>query len=305
LQTQRRVWMSIQQYNVVSFVVSVCFVLVFGLGIVGGVPHTQLALIHANGADRGLCARNDRVHVVVGSDQMVSVAAYYGLLDDQLATYNHLPLTRALQINQRICVPSEEPLQQLEPTRRVDINSQRAGKGAKVIAPLALKSTILQKMEQREHPAAPAFRAMPANSVMPVDDALKRIPTGYMTHGAVAVNAGVYNAFPLGQCTWWAAQRYYELHNVFVPWTFNANAGQWVDRALDYRWHVSSIPTPGSILVLQNGVQGAAYVGHVGIVEQVNADGSVIASSMNWGNHPDAVTNSLFYPGSGVSFITQ
>jgi surface antigen len=297
--------MSIQQYNVVSFVVSVCLVIVFGPGIVGGASRTQLALIHANGADRGLCASNDRVHVVVGSDQMVSIAAYYGLLDDQLAAYNHLPLTRALQINQRICVPSEEPLQHLESTRRVDINSQGAGKGATVIAPLALKRTILQKMEQREHPAAPAFRAEPVNSVMPVDEALKRTPAGYMTHSARAVTAGVYNAFPAGQCTWWAAQRYYELHNVFVPWTYNANAGQWVDRALDYGWHVSSIPTPGSILVLQNGVQGAAYVGHVGIVEQVNADGSVIASSMNWGNHPDAVTNSLFYSGSGVSFITQ
>lgn len=297
--------MSIQQYNVVSFVVSVCLIVVFGLGIVEGAPRTQQALIHANVVHRGLCAGSDRVHTVVGGDQMASIAAYYGLPDDQLAAYNHLPLTSALQINQRICVPSEEPLQQFEPTSSVAINSQGAVKGAKVAAPLALKRTILQKMEQREHPAAPAFQAVPTNGVLPVDAALKRVPAGDMTRGALAVAAGAYNAFPFGQCTWWAAQRYYELHNVFVPWMYNANAGQWVDRALDFGWRVSSIPTIGSILVLQNGVQGAAAVGHVAIVEQVNSDGSVIASSMNWGNHPDAVTNSLFYPGSGVSFITQ
>jgi surface antigen len=59
----------------------------------------------------------------------------------------------------------------------------------------------------------------------------------------------------------------------------------------------------GSILVLHRDVQGASSAGHVAIVEQILSNGTVIASSMNWGKHPGAVTNSLFHSGYGVSFI--
>lgn len=32
------------------------------------------------------------------------------------------------------------------------------------------------------------------------------------------------NVFPYGACTWWADQRYYQLHGIFVPWHTQANA---------------------------------------------------------------------------------
>jgi surface antigen len=113
------------------------------------------------------------------------------------------------------------------------------------------------------------------------------------------------NAFPYGQCTWWANQRYHQLHGIFVPWKTNANAAQWVVRAYQYGWHVSRTPTVGSIIVLQGGVQGAFYLGHVGVVEQLLRNGTVIASSMNWGSHPGTVSSSTFHSGPGVAFIRQ
>lgn len=112
------------------------------------------------------------------------------------------------------------------------------------------------------------------------------------------------NVFPFGQCTWWANQRYYQVHGNFVPWRANANAFQWVARANDFGWHVSPAPTLGSILVLQPGVEGAYGLGHVSFVEQVLDDGTVIASSMNWGVNPQAVTEAPFRPGPGVAFIS-
>jgi len=111
------------------------------------------------------------------------------------------------------------------------------------------------------------------------------------------------NVFPYGQCTWWANQRYYQLHGSYVPWKTNANAFQWVDRAIEYGWHVSSVPIVSSIIVLQPYVEGAYGVGHVGVVEQILTDGNVVVSSMNWGSQPNTVTDNTFVLGPGVSFI--
>ncbi len=122
---------------------------------------------------------------------------------------------------------------------------------------------------------------------------------------ASAVAPQTRNLFPYGSCTWWANQRYYQLHGVFVPWTTNAMAWQWTARAIQYGWHVSSLPTPGAIIDLQPWVQGAYGWGHVGVVEKVLSGNRVIASSMNWGAHPNRITYWSFTPGRGVTFITQ
>ncbi|MBE3557626.1 MAG: CHAP domain-containing protein [Ktedonobacteraceae bacterium] len=114
---------------------------------------------------------------------------------------------------------------------------------------------------------------------------------------------GASNSFPYGQCTWWANQRYHQLHGVYVPWTYNANAWQWTARAREFGWRVSAAPRKGDIIVLQPYVQGASGLGHVGVVEQVMNKGRVVASSMNWGVTPHAVTHWQFRVGSGVVFV--
>lgn len=115
---------------------------------------------------------------------------------------------------------------------------------------------------------------------------------------------GFANPYPYGQCTWYANQRFRQLRGFYVPWTSNANAWQWIARAQDYRWKISSAPSIGSILVLQPNVQGASGLGHVGVVEQVLGNGRVIASSMNWGANPSQVSSMNIVPGPGVSFVT-
>jgi len=111
------------------------------------------------------------------------------------------------------------------------------------------------------------------------------------------------NFFPYAQCTWWANQRYHQLHGIYVPWTTNSNAWAWSNRARDFHWNVSSYPMPGDIIDLQPWVQGAYGLGHVAVVESVLGNGHVIASTMNWGAHPGRVTYVGFVPGRGVSFI--
>lgn len=131
-----------------------------------------------------------------------------------------------------------------------------------------------------------------------------RAPMVLMRANAVATGIAS-NAFPYGACTWYADQRYHDLHGTYVPWTSNANAWQWPQRANEYGWRVTSAPRVGSIIVLQSGIQGASWLGHVGVVEQVEGNGSVIASSMNWGANPWAVSRWQFYTGPGVTFISQ
>lgn len=118
------------------------------------------------------------------------------------------------------------------------------------------------------------------------------------------------DAFPLGQCTYWASYEYHALTGIWVPWS--GDAYSWANNAQNAGWVVSSTPPTNqpSIVVLQPGVQGAdPSLGHVGVVEGVNPDGSVIMSSMNWHggstmlNYQGYPVNEVpIKPGPGVGF---
>jgi surface antigen len=123
------------------------------------------------------------------------------------------------------------------------------------------------------------------------------------TRVSVSSPVGYVNVFPYGQCTWWANQRYHQLHGVFVPWRTQSNAWQWTARAYQFGWHVSRYPSVGSIIDLQPWVQGAYGLGHVAVVERILSNGHVITSNMNWGRYPWRVTYVQFAPGPGVTFI--
>ena len=76
------------------------------------------------------------------------------------------------------------------------------------------------------------------------------------------------NDYPYGQCTWWAYTRRAQLG---LP--AGSALGYWVDNTAR---HV------GDIVVFAPGQQGAdGYYGHVAIVEEVNADGSIKISESN------------------------
>jgi len=116
---------------------------------------------------------------------------------------------------------------------------------------------------------------------------------------------GSGNVFPYGTCTWWANQRYYQLHHVYVPWRTQSMAWQWTARAYQFGWHVSASPSVGAIVDLQPWVEGAYGGGHVAVVERVLPGGRVIASNMSWGAYPWQVTYVQFTPEPGVTFISR
>ncbi len=138
----------------------------------------------------------------------------------------------------------------------------------------------------------------------------------------MAYNQGSHNlyaSFPF-ECTYWAAERYHELTNIWVPWVGEGvgNAYQWYHGALANGWATSSIAPKGipSIICLQpNAGQGLAGLGliygHVAVVEKVNSDSSVVTSYGHWGVGPIYTTTDqgavirtvTFWPNAGVSFL--
>ncbi len=116
---------------------------------------------------------------------------------------------------------------------------------------------------------------------------------------------GSLNRFAFGQCTYWANYRYHQLTGYWVDWL--GNAYQWAYGAHAAGWIVSSKPNlkGPSIIVLQSGVEGAGYFGHVAVVEKVNSNGSVYTSNFNWYANGgwDTLSYWTFTPGPGVSFI--
>lgn len=110
------------------------------------------------------------------------------------------------------------------------------------------------------------------------------------------------NPFPAkGQnCTWYAHGRLLQLgYSKSALDTMLGNAGTWDERAGEGAF-VSSSPKAGAIAVWEAGVNGAGSVGHVAVVEQVNADGTILISESNWANK---AYNTRNISANGLKFV--
>ena len=88
---------------------------------------------------------------------------------------------------------------------------------------------------------------------------------------------GYRDAFPYGQCTWWAA------YNRRVTW--NGNAADWLPNAQAQGVVTSQVPTAGAIAVYARVGPYSLRYGHVAVVISVNP-GAYTVSEMNfigWG----------------------
>ena len=89
------------------------------------------------------------------------------------------------------------------------------------------------------------------------------------------------NLYTAGQCTWYVYDKVGG--NIGSTW---GNANNWASAASAAGYTVNNSPSAGSILQSSAG----AY-GHVAYVEDVNSDGSVEVSEMNYSGGPYSVSN--------------
>lgn len=83
---------------------------------------------------------------------------------------------------------------------------------------------------------------------------------------------GLGGPYGAGQCTQWAWYKRQDLPGQL------GNANAWARNAAAYGYRVDRTPAAGAIFQT-----GSGWYGHVGYVEAVNADGSIIVSEMNYG----------------------
>ncbi|SOC44534.1 LysM peptidoglycan-binding domain-containing protein [Salinicoccus kekensis] len=89
------------------------------------------------------------------------------------------------------------------------------------------------------------------------------------------------NWYYWGDCTWYAFERRKELGKpVGNNW---GNATNWAGHARSAGYTVNNRPSVGAIIQAHAWTNNAWGMGHVGVVERVNPDGSILISEMNFG----------------------
>lgn len=89
------------------------------------------------------------------------------------------------------------------------------------------------------------------------------------------------NAYPYGQCTWWAYERRSQLG--LNTGSYFGDARSWATSAssMGY-WVDNTARNTGDVVVFSPGQEGAdGFYGHVAVVEKINADGSIEISESN------------------------
>jgi surface antigen len=280
LQTQRRAWKYFQQCKVVHVVVGKCLAAVLAIFIVSAAPmvdrYGQVTAAYAAPATT-ICASLDdpiwRRGVSEGGRRELRRARLEGQKELCCVKSEHTRIVPAYH-----CQRNSHTLPQAQWT-------PLEGESERYVRTSHVTQASVTKTRAESHQG----KRMSARAVRVTRNTSSSV-----------------NTFAFGQCTWWANQRYHQLHGVFVPWgNTNADAAQWTQRARKYGWRVSKKPKVGSIAVMQPGVQGAYGYGHVAVVERILRDGSVIVSSMNWGRYPRTVTRHHICPGRGVAFVRQ
>lgn len=216
------------------------------------------------------CVKGDTAYNVVAGDTLSQIAERNNTTIQALASHNGIANPDWIMSDQQICIPPQAQ---------------------------GIAMSVSMTPQQANTTSSTATHA----DISASDAQMAPVA---MTDTTAAGIHGTYNPYPYAQCTYWASQRYFQVHGFFVPWTSNSDAWLWTTRAREYHWRVSSVPTVGSIMDLQPWVQGAFNLGHVAYVERVLPNGHVIASNMNWAGSGGHVVNVEFAPGRGVTFLS-
>ena len=245
-------------------------------------------------------SRGVLTYVVKDGETMESVAAAHGLTTDQIRWSNGLKTTE-LTPGATIYLPSSsgivyqvgsgDTIESIaakygssveEITAMNDLELSGLSEGMRIV----VKGGSLPETERPEYepPRRPSFN----NSYTYLGNSAERLNMTVFTY---YYEGGPYVA---GQCTQWAWHMRPDLPgNLGNAYSWAANAA-----ALGYR--VDRIPAAGAVF------QSAGWgYGHVGYVESVNPDGSIVVTEMNYGGVPYRVVRSTIPAGAarGLNYI--
>jgi len=118
----------------------------------------------------------------------------------------------------------------------------------------------------------PGYQA-PVRGSLGTTPSSSAVGTGYRVNSNIA-GASAGNRYAWGNCTWYAYERRLQMGRPVG--SFWGNANTWGVYARSAGYVVNKTPARGAVLV-----DTAGYFGHVAVVEDVAADGTVTISEMN------------------------
>ena len=224
----------------------------------------------------GLKSRKDiQTYTVVAGDTVSSVATKFGITSDTIRWSNNISgenltagsLVLIAPVNGIIYqVKAGDTADSLASKYRANVDLLIAMNDAE-IGGLPVGQNII--IPGGSPPAVVTARITPANTAL---------SGGFAWGGYAAVYGS--NGYDYGYCTWWAATRRAQVGRA-IPSNLG-NASTWKVLAQRAGFGVGNAPGAGAVIW----TPPRDYYGHVGFVESVNPDGSVVVSEMNvagWG----------------------
>lgn len=213
-----------------------------------------------------LKSRKDiQTYTTVAGDTLASIAVKFGVTSDSIKWSNDLS-SATIQPNQKLAIP---------PVNGIVYTVKTGDTPDKLAVQYNTNKDLIITTNDAE------VGGLKVGERILIPDGTKSTPT-YVA--APAYNSGLawgttaiygYNGYPFGFCTWYAATQAGAASN----W---GNANTWAAGARASGWTVTTTPRPGAI------AQRGGGLGHVGIVEAVSEDGTMMKfSDMNgiagWG----------------------
>ncbi len=209
-------------------------------------------------------AKDIKTYVAVAGDSVDSLAAKFGVTSDSIKGSNGLS-GNTVRVGTQLYIPPVNGIVYVVKAgdTAASLASRFGGNQDSIIADNDAEVSGL-RVGTRILIRDGVFRAAAGRTAAPA--------TNYTYAGFSFGTSAIYgyNGYTRGYCTWYVASR------ISVPSNWG-NANTWDDRARLSGWTVSSNPRAGAI-----GQTNVGYAGHVGIVEAVSEDGSMIKySDMN------------------------
>lgn len=213
-------------------------------------------------------------YVTVASDTVQSVATRFGVSEDTIRWANSLT-SDAIGAGKNLTIPGTTGV----------LYTIKAGDTAGALADKykADASRIVTYNDLELTGLNPGTIIVIPDGVLPANERPGYVsPTSSRYNSGItisSVGATVYggNGYAYGYCTWYAFNRRAELGRpIGSNW---GNAVTWAAYARAAGFRVDKSPEAGAVFQQGGGYSG---LGHVGVVERVNADGSIFVSEMNY-----------------------
>jgi len=200
--------------------------------------------------------RDIKTYVAVAGDNVATIAAKFNVTSDSIKWSNSLN-SNVVTVGQSLVIPPEGVSGVVHTVKAGDTPESLATKYR------ANKDEIIAYNDAEIHGLKVGERIIVANGTVAAPVV---VPVRTASAGLAWGSTPMYgnNAYDFGYCTWYVAGR------IAVPSNWG-NANTWDNGAMSSGWTVSSVPRVGAIGQTDRGAEG-----HVGVVEAVSADGTMI-----------------------------